>query len=50
MQLPGPRFGYAGALDSRVDPALVASVSDAFPDGYRFELQDGATKVSRFVR
>ena len=24
--------------------------ADAFPDGYRFELQDGATKVSRFVR
>jgi exonuclease SbcC len=24
--------------------------ADAFPDGYRFELHDGATKVSRFVR
>ncbi|MCE9565155.1 MAG: SMC family ATPase [Planctomycetes bacterium] len=24
--------------------------ADAFPDGYRFELQDGATHVSRFVR
>ena len=24
--------------------------ADAFPDGYRFELQDGATKVSRFER
>ncbi len=24
--------------------------ADAFPDGYRFELQDGATKVSRFQR
>jgi DNA repair exonuclease SbcCD ATPase subunit len=24
--------------------------ADAFPDGYRFELQDGATRVSRFVR
>lgn len=24
--------------------------ADAFPDGYRFELQEGATKVSRFVR
>ena len=24
--------------------------ADAFPDGYRFELQNGATKVSRFVR
>ncbi|MCI0703810.1 MAG: SMC family ATPase [Planctomycetia bacterium] len=24
--------------------------ADAFPDGYRFELQDGATKVSRFVK
>jgi exonuclease SbcC len=24
--------------------------ADAFPDGYRFELQDGATKVTRFVR
>ena len=24
--------------------------ADAFADGYRFELQDGATKVSRFVR
>jgi DNA repair exonuclease SbcCD ATPase subunit len=24
--------------------------ADAFPDGYRFELQDGATQVSRFVR
>lgn len=24
--------------------------ADAFPDGYRFELQDGATKVSRFIR
>ncbi len=24
--------------------------ADAFPDGYRFELQQGATKVSRFVR
>ncbi len=24
--------------------------ADAFPDGYRFELQDGATRVKRFVR
>ena len=24
--------------------------ADAFPDGYRFELHDGATRVSRFVR
>ncbi len=24
--------------------------ADAFPDGYRFELQDGATRVSRFER
>jgi exonuclease SbcC len=24
--------------------------ADAFPDGYRFELQNGATRVSRFVR
>lgn len=24
--------------------------ADAFPDGYRFELQDGATRVSRLVR
>lgn len=24
--------------------------ADAFPDGYRFELHEGATKVSRFVR
>lgn len=24
--------------------------ADAFPDGYRFELQDGATRVSRFQR
>ncbi|MDB5308967.1 MAG: sbcC [Gemmataceae bacterium] len=24
--------------------------ADAFPDGYRFELTDGATRVSRFVR
>jgi DNA repair exonuclease SbcCD ATPase subunit len=24
--------------------------ADAFPDGYRFELQDGTTKVKRFVR
>jgi DNA repair exonuclease SbcCD ATPase subunit len=24
--------------------------ADAFPDGYRFELADGATRVSRFVR
>ncbi len=24
--------------------------ADAFPDGYRFELQDGATQISRFVR
>ena len=24
--------------------------ADAFPDGYRFELQNGATKVSRFER
>jgi exonuclease SbcC len=24
--------------------------AEAFPDGYRFELHDGATKVSRFVR
>ena len=24
--------------------------ADAFPDGYRFELHDGATQVSRFVR
>jgi DNA repair exonuclease SbcCD ATPase subunit len=25
-------------------------IADAFQDGYHFELQDGATKVSRFVR
>ncbi|HEV3437269.1 MAG TPA: hypothetical protein VG122_07915, partial [Gemmata sp.] len=24
--------------------------ADAFPDGYRFELHDGATKISRFIR
>ncbi|HEV3385795.1 MAG TPA: SMC family ATPase, partial [Gemmata sp.] len=24
--------------------------ADAFPDGYRFELQDGSTRVKRFVR
>jgi exonuclease SbcC len=24
--------------------------ADAFPDGYRFELLDGTTKVSRFLR
>ena len=24
--------------------------ADAFPDGYRFELHDGATRVSRFER
>ena len=24
--------------------------AEAFPDGYRFELHDGATKVTRFVR
>ena len=24
--------------------------ADAFPDGYRFELQNGATRVSRFER
>ncbi len=24
--------------------------ADAFPDGYRFELQDGATRINRFVR
>ena len=24
--------------------------ADAFPDGYRFELEGGATRVTRFVR
>ena len=24
--------------------------ADAFPDGYRFELDDGATRVTRFAR
>ena len=32
-ELPGPRFGYAGALDSRVDVDLVAQVARAFPGG-----------------
>ncbi len=43
-------LGFQGHLHGILLASHQKEFADAFPDGYRFEPENGATRVKRFVR